>query len=226
MTQSLDKSHLADQTVGAIAASLPGATAVFRRNKMDFCCGGDQLLADAARQKGVDLASLEAELAALTVTDDGRAEEAESEALIGHLLTRYHAVHRTELPELAALARKVEAVHAGHPKAPAGMADLLQRMAGELEVHMKKEELILFPAMQRHAAGLGAPIAQMRHDHVDHGDHLHLLEEMTDGFTPPAGACRSWQALYAGAAKLSDDLQQHIHLENNVLFPRFEMPAG
>lgn len=226
MTQPLDKSSLADQTVGAIAASLPGATAVFRRNKLDFCCGGDQLLADAARQKGVDLAALEAELAALTADDGGGVEQAESPALIDHLLTRYHAVHRTELPELAALARRVEAVHAGHPEVPAGLADLLQRMAGELEVHMKKEELILFPAMQRHVAGLGAPIAQMRHDHVDHGNHLRLLEEMTDSFTPPAGACRSWQALYTGAAKLSDDLQQHIHLENNVLFPRFEMSAG
>lgn len=226
MTQPLPQPHLADQTVGAIAASLPGATAVFRRHKMDFCCGGDVQLAEAARRKGVDIGALEAELAALTSGAPDRIEGADSDRLIAHLLTRYHAVHRTELPELIALARKVEAVHSAHPEVPAGLADLLQRMAGELEVHMKKEELILFPAMQRHVAGLDAPIAQMRHDHLDHGDLLGLLEVMTDGFTLPAGACRSWQALYAGAAKLSDDLQQHIHLENNVLFPRFEMTAG
>jgi regulator of cell morphogenesis and NO signaling len=226
MTQAFDKLHLADQTVGAIAANLPGATAVFRRHKIDFCCAGDVALAEAAGKKGVDIATLEAELAALTANDDDRMERADSDRLIAHLLTRYHAVHRTELPELIALARKVEAVHSGHPEVPAGLANLLQRMAGELEAHMKKEELILFPAMQRHVAGLDTPITQMRHDHLDHGDLLRLLEEMTDGFTLPAGACRSWQALYASAAKLSDDLQQHIHLENNVLFPRFEIQAG
>ena len=225
MTQPLQHPHLADQTVGTIAANLLGATAVFRRHKMDFCCGGNVQLAEAARLKGVDIDALEAELAALTADNPDRIESADSDQLIAHLLTRYHAVHRTELPELIALARKVEAVHSGHPDVPAGLASLLQRMAGELEVHMKKEELILFPAMQRRIAGLDAPIAQMRHDHVDHGDHLRHLEDMTDSFAVPASACRSWQALYLGVAKLAEDLQQHIHLENNVLFPRFQTPA-
>ena len=87
---------------------------------------------------------------------------------------------------------------------------------------MAKEELILFPAMkQSMAAGLDMPIARMRHEHDDHGAHLRELDRLTNGVTAPADACRTWQALYAGLAKLTDDLMEHIHLENNVLFPRF-----
>ena len=88
---------------------------------------------------------------------------------------------------------------------------------------MCKEELILFPAMKLQAASLmlDAPIACMRHEHDDHGEHLRELDGLTGGITLPTGACRTWQALYAGLAKLNEDLMQHIHLENNVLFPRF-----
>ncbi len=143
--------------------------------------------------------------------------------LIAEILSRYHEVHRRELPELVALARKVEAVHAGHGAEPVGLADALQDMVGDLEVHMKKEELILFPAMLRQEGRpLSAPITQMRHDHDEHGTHLRRLAEITNGFTPPDGACRSWQALYAGTRKLAADLTDHIHLENDILFPRFE----
>jgi regulator of cell morphogenesis and NO signaling len=88
---------------------------------------------------------------------------------------------------------------------------------------MKKEELILFPAMRRRSGGgLDAPIAKMRHDHVEHDQHLRQMENITGGFAQPEGVCRSWQALYSGSAKLADDLMQHIHLENNVLFPRYQ----
>lgn len=209
-------------TVGEIAAMLPGATAVFRKLKLDFCCGGDVALEAAARQRGLDIAAVEAELVALGNGQTSAPEE--TAELIGHILERYHEAHRRELPELVKLARKVEAVHADHSAAPHGLADTLQGMIGELEVHMKKEELILFPAMLRNAVGrLSEPIGQMRHDHDDHGAYLRRLEEITGDFTLPPGACRSWQALYAGTAKLADDLMEHIHLENNVLFPRFEL---
>lgn len=222
MTMTIDQTSLRDHTVGDIAAILPGATAVFRKFKLDFCCCGDIALEESARRRGVDLAAVEQELAALRQSDVVSAAPRETAALINHILTRYHEVHRRELPELVKLARKVEAVHAEHPQAPRGLADLLQQMVGDLEMHMKKEELILFPSMLRHATGIGAPIAQMRHDHDDHGAYLRRLEAIANGCVLPEGACRSWQALYAGAAKLADDLMEHIHLENNLLFPRFE----
>lgn len=216
---------LAGMPVGRIAASLPGATAVFREFKVNFCCQGDASLAAAAGQRGVSLPELEAALRSLPASEEGPRPIGTGE-LIDHILTRYHDVHRRELSELVDLAAKVEAVHDGHPRAPYGLADLLHRMRGELEVHMKKEELMIFPAMRRgYAVKVQAPIAQMRREHDDHGEHLRQLSLLTDGFSPPEEACRSWRRLYAGVAKLSDDLMEHVHLENNLLFPRFQVGA-
>ena len=211
----------ASRTVADIAAALPGATAVFRKHKLDFCCGGGVPLAEAAAARGVSLPVLEEELAALA-PDDATAPPQETEALIGMIESRFHATHRRELPELIRLARRVEAVHADKPDVPRGLADLLETMAGELEFHMQKEEQILFPVMRRGGHPMIAnPIGCMRHEHDHHGDHLRALEKLTNAGTPPEGACNTWRALYAGTRKLTDDLMEHIHLENNVLFPRF-----
>ena len=215
-------STFAQRPIGDIATSLPGATGVFRKYRLDFCCGGDQRLKDAAAERGADLAAIEKELAGLDLDAESDVPT-ESSALIDYILYRYHETHRRQLPELLKLALKVEQVHAANPKVPRGLADLLQKLIGEFEVHMKKEELILFPMMKSSSGrGPGGPIAQMRLDHDDHGALMRQMEEMTDQFTPPEGACRSWQALYAGAAKFMDDFMEHISLENNILFPRFE----
>ena len=212
-----------ERTVGDIAKGLPGATAGFRVFKLDFRYGREVKLDDAARNRGLDPAEVARALEAVVVTGIEVSPEQDTATMIGEILSRYHEGHRRDLSELAMLARKVEAVDADHEAAPHGLADTLQDMVGELEVHMKKEELILFPAMLRHdARPLAAPISQMRHDHDDHGTQIRRLDEITNGFTLPEGACRSWQALYAGTRKLVDDLMDQIHLENNVLFPRFE----
>ncbi|RIK87154.1 MAG: iron-sulfur cluster repair di-iron protein [Hyphomicrobiales bacterium] len=213
---------LRGRTVGDIAATLPGATAVFRRFRIDFCCNGDLDLAAAAQRRGVDQAELERALVALGVeTADAPAAMGSAE-LIDHIQTCYHEAHRRALPELIALSRKVEAVHRGHPRAPVGLSDALRRMAADLEEHMGREETALFPAMRDGAAAALEPsIAELRAEHDDQGQLVELLETMTDNFTPPEGACRSWQALYIGTAQLVEDLMEHIHLENNVLFPRF-----
>ena len=163
MAEAVSQS-VASRSLGEIAASMPGATAVFRRHKLDFCCGGSESLEQAARHKGVDLTSVEAELAALapepnTVPDD-------VDGLIDLILERYHQVHRQEMPELHALVQRVEAVHAEHPAVPKGLSDLLARMHGEMESHMQKEEQILFPMMR--AGGnpmIVHPIGMMRHEH-------------------------------------------------------------
>ena len=211
-----------NRTVGEIAATLPGATAVFRKLKLDFCCGGDVALAEAVLKRGLDVAAVEEALAVLDPSTSAHAPEATG-ALIDHIVSRYHETHRRELPELIRLARKVEAVHAGHPEAPQGLADTLDALQAELEEHMQTEESDLFPLMrQRNDAGSPLPIAQMRHDHDRHGELLRRLETVARGFILPEGACRSWEALYVGTDKLVDDVMQHIHLENNVLFPRFE----
>lgn len=146
----------------------------------------------------------------------------ETPALITHIVERYHQTHRRELPELVALARKVEKVHGTDPNAPHGLADALQAMVGELEVHMKKEELLLFPALARGRTDAVDRIVGMRDDHEDQEDALARIAAITHGFRLPADACQSWRRLYDGTRKLVDDLEEHIYLENEVLFPRFE----
>ena len=143
--------------------------------------------------------------------------------LIAHILERYHEAHRQELPELVTLAEKVEAVHATDPRAPHGLAEALKAMVATLEAHMEKEETVLFPAMQQGGGdSIRRPIAVMRHDHAEHEQALARIAAATHGFNLPKGACRSWTRLYAGVRKLVEDLDEHMHLENDVLFPRFE----
>lgn len=214
---------IARRNVGEIAANVAGATEIFRRYGIDFCCHGDVTLEVAAEAKRLDGELIGRELAALEAKAPLAALPESTDDLIDHILTRYHEIHRREMPELIRLSRKVEDVHAGKPGVPSGLADLLQEALGELEVHMRKEELILFPAMRQHSNGLlTGPITQMRHDHVDHGEMLERMIELTENFTVPEGGCGTWRALYVGAEKLRNDLIDHIHLENNILFPRFE----
>ncbi|MFP8780229.1 iron-sulfur cluster repair protein YtfE [Hydrogenophaga sp. RWCD_12] len=211
----------AQQAIGQIAVNLPGATAIFRRLKLDFCCGGQVPLAQACASKGLDTDAVLAELARLQ-REDQAPDAQDAAALIDHILTRYHAVHREQLPELVRMARRVEAVHRDHPAVPVGLAALLENMEVELLEHMEKEEQVLFPAIESSAAGLGSPIGAMRGEHTAHGALLDQLAALTNDHTPPPGACNTWRALFAGTAQLTDDLISHIHLENNVLFPQVE----
>ena len=143
--------------------------------------------------------------------------------LTRHIETRYHARHREQLPELAALATKVEAVHADAAGVPAGLAAILNRMTGEMDVHMKKEELILFPAIRAGGGpGIEHPIAVMRADHFGHNADLEDIRKITGDLALPEGACRTWTRLYEGLDEFIVDLQEHMRLENDVLFPQFE----
>ncbi|TDL83520.1 hypothetical protein E2L08_02420 [Palleronia sediminis] len=147
-------------------------------------------------------------------------------ALTHHIEARYHARHRRQLPALADLSERVETVHADDPRAPAGLAAILRRMIGEMEVHMKKEELILFPALRAGGLrGVENPIAAMRADHDHHENDLAEIRRITGGPTLPPDACGSWTRLYARLEEFIADLEAHIRLENDILFPRFE-PQG
>ena len=212
----------AQQPIGQIAVELPGATAVFRRHKLDFCCGGQLALQEACERKQLSVDTVLAELEGLQRVDVDVAQQPVPE-VIDHILQRYHAVHREQLPELIRMARRVEAVHRDSPDVPTGLADHLEAMEQELLDHMDKEENILFPLLRAGGRGMAHnPIAVMRHEHTSHGEQLERLMALAHDTKPPAGACNTWRALYAGIAQLSDDLINHIHLENNLLFPQFE----
>ncbi len=214
---------LIEQTVGRTALTMPGATRVFRDHNIDFCCGGRISLGEAAERAGLIPEALVAELEALPqgVSDERDWSSASNEALIEHILTRYHDVHRQQLPELVRMARRVEQVHGERDTCPNGLADLLTTLHQEMESHMRKEEQILFPMLRRGTGGqVEGPIAVMRQEHDDHGEHLGQLMALTDDITPPKGACTTWRALYSGLREFRDDLMQHVHLENNLLFER------
>ena len=211
-----------DRPLGALARDIPGATAVFLRHRLDFCCGGKATLREAAQARGIDAEAVCEELAALQPPPGSPLPEQPAE-LVQFIITRFHDVHRRELPELVRLADKVERVHREHPEVPAGLAEQLRAMQRELLEHMQKEEGILFPMMARSPGmPLRPPIQRMREEHLGHGQALQGLQALTRDMQEPADACNTWASLYAGLRKLRDDLMEHIHIENNLLFPRFE----
>jgi regulator of cell morphogenesis and NO signaling len=221
MTQQADPSPAA--TLAELAVTRPGASRVFHRHALDFCCNGRISIADACARAGLDADALLAELRA---EEAGRPSlsgwgEAPLDALIDHVLARFHEGHRAELPRLLEMASKVERVHGEKASCPIGLADHVKRMADELESHMQKEEQILFPLIR---AGRGRmalmPVQVMEQEHRDHGVNLARMRVLATDFVPPEEACNTWRALYLGLAELELEVMEHISLENNVLFPR------
>lgn len=218
------------QSLGQIAREIPGATDVFHDYKLDFCCGGAHTLQEAAAKKGLDPAPIAERLTQLVAQAQQAPRqwgEADMPELVDHIQSYFHERHRGQLPELARLARRVEAVHRDHPACPAGLTALLTDMESELASHMEREEEILFPLLKDRQYGAShGPIQVMQEEHDHHGENLAQLEALTHDMTPPAGACNTWQALYLGLRAFREDLMQHIHLENNVLFSQARSSAA
>lgn len=148
--------------------------------------------------------------------------ELETDAhLIARIINDFHVPHLAVLISAQDMARRVEAVHADHFRAPLGLAALLGAFFEILSVHQAREEAVLFPMMLRGARQLAAPIAMMDADHDEVRAALVRLSDLTDEFTPPEDACGTWRALYAQCRQFDQDLREHIRLEDQVLFPRF-----
>lgn len=153
------------------------------------------------------------------MTDFSVWETAPFGATVDHILQRYHNVHRAQFEELVPLAQKVAQVHADTFLAE--IAELLAYMQNELLMHMMKEERMLFPMInQGIGRGAAMPISVMMHEHEEHDRAIARLKELTDNFQAPEGACGSWTRLYALAKEMVEDLNDHIHLENDILFAR------
>lgn len=211
-------------TVALLAVRLPAATRVFARHDIDFCCGGQRSVRDACAERGLDPEAVIAEIE-LAQAAHPSAESWETRPLVelvDHIVSRFHRPLEEEMPRLLAMARKVEEVHRDRdPERLAALAETCEALFLELTDHMMKEERVLFPWI---AAGngrmAGAPIRVMNAEHEDAGRALARIRELTDDFVPPAGACVTWRALWLGLAELDREMREHIHLENNVLFPR------
>jgi len=217
-----------DSKVGQIAAEHPLATRVFARHGIDFCCGGGRPLQEICEGKGLDVASIMDEIQAELSVGDGagpRWDEADPSDLIDHIIATYHGPLREELPRLEFMAQKVTRVHGD--KMPEALPQLLSTFLGlkaELDAHMMKEEQVLFPMIRsgRGSQGL-APMTVMESEHESAGRALEKLRHLTNDYTVPEGACNTWRALWVGLEQLETDMHEHIHLENNILFPRARM---
>jgi regulator of cell morphogenesis and NO signaling len=216
-------------TVGEIAARTPAAVRVFEKYRIDFCCGGKVPLDEACRTAGVDPAALLAEIEQAGVkTDDARDwRSADLDALMDHILETHHAYLKTELPRLEARLAKIRAAHdERYGGLPSRMAAVFGPMKEELEAHLMKEEMVLFPLIRglgtgqpSHCGTVRNPLRVMLMEHESAGGALAELRQITSGYAVPEGACNTFRAFYHELEALEADLHRHIHLENNILFP-------
>lgn len=216
-------------TITDIASALPASVRVFQRHGIDFCCGGKKPLSVACRERGLSFMEITTAIEASTAAGTGQQWDWSREplrALIDHIVTTYHEPLREELPRLEAMASKVAEVHGDRAPNFTRVRETVAALSAELVAHMRKEERVLFPAIDAIEAGrqamlpISAPIAIMEDEHEHAGALLAELRALTDGYEPPDWGCATVRALYHGLAELESAMQLHVHLENNVLFPR------
>lgn len=196
---------------------------MFLKHHLDFCCGGRRLLDDVCAEKGLDPGSLITEIN----NEDAAAGDLSGwpnrplNELVDFIEGHYHQRHRADLPEMIAMATKVEKVHAEKATCPRNLAAHLTKMHAAILDHLGKEEQVLFPMLRSgYLEQAHGPIRVMEQEHEDHGENLACLRTLAHDFIAPPESCNTWKALYLRLNRFADELMEHIHLENDVLFPR------
>ncbi len=222
-----------------VVLELPQATRVFEKLKIDYCCGGDTPLGEACATAGVKVENLERmleEAGQAEVQGKGsiKFQKATLSELISHILDKHHVYTKEEMARLEPLIDKVIAAHGENHSELRSLGGLFQQLCADLKPHMFKEEQILFPyivemessALQNRPAPVAPfgtvknPIRMMMMEHETVGDLLRELRALSSDYTVPPDGCISYQTLYQALEAFEQDLHQHIHLENNILFPR------
>jgi regulator of cell morphogenesis and NO signaling len=234
MQQIID---LTTKTIRDIALAAPATTRIFEEFKIDYCCGGRRSIEDVCLSAGIDVDILKEKIIAAASDNkngSGQPETLGASALIEHIIANHHLFTANELERLAPLMAKVDARHGDlHPELHE-LRSVLSDLSMSLLPHMRKEELVLFPYIQTleqsvsegrpaapsHFGSVANPIRMMMTDHDADGERLRRMRGITKDYDLPDGACPSFTALYAGLQDLERDLHRHIHLENNVLFPK------
>lgn len=228
-----------EMTVREVAARVPESTRLFETLKIDYCCGGNRPLTEACASAGVEVDNVMARLSALgtSAASDSATMDFQKLSLaelITHIVETHHVFTKSEMSRIQALVEKVIGAHsANHPEL-LKIGELFQRLCADLKPHMFKEEQVLFPyiaameqAETQHQpvpfAPFGTvrnPIRMMMMEHDTAGDILRELRAVTSDYRVPSDGCISYQTLYQALEGLEKDLHQHIHLENNILFPK------
>ena len=226
---------LQQRTIGELVAEAPLRANIFEKRQIDYCCKGRRSLEQVCAEQGVPMAELIAELEQAPPQEaplDWRSRSLTE--LAKHIVNRHHVYLRSTMPSVAGKLETVVRVHGDNHSVLLTLRDAFAELESELSPHMAKEEMVLFPyiaAMERAAqdrvpappapgGSVRNPIRMMEHEHDNAGRALGRIRELTSDYEPPTDACNTFRALYAQLAELERDLHTHIHLENNILFPR------
>lgn len=223
-----------EKTVGELVSERPGRSRVFEDYGIDYCCGGKKSLAEACGKKGLVVEEVVRELEKVgpaAVQEDAVDYKTMAlDELVNHIVSTHHAYLTQELPRLAGMSVRVAQVHGGSDARLNKLAHVVEGLSAELQSHMMKEEQVLFPIIRQltHAdtlppmpcGALANPIGAMEAEHDSAGGALESMRRLTEGYAPPEWACNTYRALLDGLRELELDLHQHIHKENNILFPR------
>tara|TARA_R110000868_G_scaffold383578_9_gene650715 strand:- start:6964 stop:7659 length:696 start_codon:yes stop_codon:yes gene_type:complete len=215
-------------TVGEIVAEDYRASQVFRAAGLDFCCGGGKTLEEACRLKKIDSNKVITEIFLLrkTVSDEQNYNDWKLDFLIDYIIQNHHSFVRRMLPEVVFYAEKVANRHGQNHPELFEILRVVRQLAPELLEHLEKEENDTFPSIKELVNNIGnvksekAMFNLLEEEHENAGEMMAIIEELSNGFTPPDGACASYQLLFKNLEAFKSDLHKHVHLENNILFPK------
>lgn len=230
-------------TVRDIVTADYRAAAVFQRYGIDFCCGGGATIDDACRERNLDTAAVLDDVTRACATPDAstpRFHVWDLPTLVAYIVSNHHAYVRDVLPSIQAHTQKLASVHGGNHPELLEVAEVFDGVAAEMRSHMFKEEQILFPYVKTlsDAASRGGPvprapfgpvsnpIAMMEQEHESAGGAMARIRELTGGYVPPADGCTTYRITMQELAAFEADLHAHVHLENNILFPKAKQLAG
>lgn len=221
-----------EMTIGKIVAKDYRKAMVFKAHGLDFCCGGNIPLKQATDENKLDIQQILSQLEAIDASENTSEdyENWSTEKLVNHIIDKHHAYVSNTILQLTPMINKVEMVHGEWRPELVEVNSLYSELCAELTMHMRKEETILFPAildmskkMESEGSCFGSvknPISMMEHEHDIAGDLMKQIHALTDGYTLPKGACATYTVVYKTLQEFEEDLFVHIHLENNILFPR------
>lgn len=224
-----------EASVGELVAKDYRTADVFKKFGIDFCCGGKKSLKSTCKQKGLLLADVESALAQIESLQEHHDYNAwDLDFLIDYIINVHHKYVLDSIPPLTEYSVKVARVHGNaHPEV-LGIRNHFQNVANDLLSHMEKEEQVLFPYIHQMAIAkrdkkelamppfgtINNPIRMMELEHETAGDAFHKIKELSSNFNPPENACMTFKVLYSKLEEFERNLHEHIHLENNILFPK------
>jgi len=218
-----------NQTIGESVTVHPELVKIYMDYGVDFCCGGDRTVKEAVEKDTdkVEELILDAEKAleeASMVSVDSqnlKLSDLSSEQLVNRILSKHHSYLKKELPVISNLMSKVLMVHGENHEELFEIHKLFGQLKTDLESHLVKEEVMLFPKLKENDSSSKSLIIELEDEHDVAGDALHILTELTDHFTLPEDACSSYEMLYEKFKAFVSDMYMHVHTENNILFKRF-----